>query len=68
MSALALCQAQLPRLVRCGCGQALWSEDIEELLVIADTHVRHAHPELVGTLSPLELAQPKRIGEEEIAA
>jgi hypothetical protein len=42
----------------CGCGHVLWAEDEEELLQTADLHVRIAHPELVGTLSPLELARP----------
>ena len=42
----------------CGCGHVLWGEDEEELLQTADLHVRIAHPELMGTLSPLELAQP----------
>jgi hypothetical protein len=40
----------------CGCGHVLWGEGEEELLRNADLHVRIAHPELVGTLSPLELA------------
>ncbi len=44
--------------VRCGCGYALWGNDEEELLRDAERHVRIAHPELVGTLSPLELARP----------
>jgi hypothetical protein len=44
--------------IRCGCGYVLWGEDEEELLQNADLHVRSAHPELVGTLSPLELARP----------
>jgi hypothetical protein len=44
--------------IRCGCGHALWGEDEEELLQTADLHVRIAHPDLVGTLSPLELARP----------
>ncbi len=44
--------------IRCGCGHLLWGEDEEELLQTADLHVRIAHPELVGTLSPLELARP----------
>jgi hypothetical protein len=42
----------------CGCGEALWGEDEDELLQTADQHVRIAHPELIGTLSPLELARP----------
>jgi hypothetical protein len=58
----------LPRLVTCGCGQALWSEDIADLHEIADEHVRRVHPELLGTLSPLELARPNDTVEEEIAA
>jgi hypothetical protein len=45
--------------IRCGCGQVLWAEDEEQLLQSADLHVRTAHPELVGTLSPLELARPE---------
>jgi len=44
--------------IHCGCGQVLWGEDEEQLLQDADLHVRTAHPELVGTLSPLELACP----------
>lgn len=43
---------------RCGCGYVLWGEEDDELLADADRHVRIAHPELIGTLSPLELAQP----------
>jgi hypothetical protein len=43
---------------RCGCGYILWGESEEELLRDADEHVRTAHPELVGTVSPLELAEP----------
>jgi hypothetical protein len=58
MSALTAERRPLPRLVTCGCGHALWSEDIEELIQLADEHVMCAHPELVGTLSPLELARP----------
>jgi hypothetical protein len=42
----------------CGCGYVLWAADEKELLQTADLHVRTAHPELVGTLSPLELARP----------
>jgi hypothetical protein len=45
--------------IRCGCGHVLWAEDEEQLLQSADLHVRTAHPELVGTLSPLELARPE---------
>jgi hypothetical protein len=58
---------RLPRLVVCGCGQVLWSEDIEDLRAAAEEHVRRAHPELIGTLSPLELARPPHF-EREIAA
>ena len=43
---------------RCGCGYILWGEDEGELLRDADDHVRAVHPELIGTLSPLELAEP----------
>jgi hypothetical protein len=39
-------------------------EDEEELLQTADLHVRIAHPELIGTLSPLELAMPAATDEE----
>ena len=49
--------------IHCGCGQVLWGEDEEQLLQDADLHVRTAHPELVGTLSPLELAQPAAVDE-----
>jgi hypothetical protein len=49
---------EIAELIRCRCGQVLWGEDDEELLQAADLHVRIAHPELVGTLSPLELARP----------
>lgn len=44
----------------CGCGQVLTAETIEELLKAATTHVVVKHPELVGTLSPLELARPPK--------
>jgi hypothetical protein len=43
--------------IHCGCGLVLWGENEEQLLQDADLHVRTAHPELVGTLSPLELAR-----------
>jgi hypothetical protein len=46
--------------VTCGCGHVLWGDALEELLEDADRHVRSAHPELVHTLSPLELARPQR--------
>jgi hypothetical protein len=48
----------------CGCGHVLWGEDEEQLLQTADLHVRVAHPELIGTLSPLELARPAAPDEE----
>ena len=44
--------------VTCGCGYVLWGDELEELLEDAESHVQRAHPELVGTLSPLELARP----------
>ena len=50
--------------ISCRCGEALWGEDEEELLQTADKHVRNAHPELIGTLSPLELARPPAPEEE----
>jgi hypothetical protein len=56
----------IAEVISCGCGHALWGEDEEELLETADLHVRNAHPELVGTLSPLELARP--IAPDEAAA
>jgi hypothetical protein len=43
---------------RCGCGYILWGEDEEELLRDAELHVTTVHPELVGMVSPLELARP----------
>jgi hypothetical protein len=49
--------------IRCGCGYIVWGEDEDELLQDADLHVRNAHPELLGTLSPLELARPLAKGE-----
>jgi hypothetical protein len=45
----------------CGCGYVLGGEDEDDLLREADCHVRVAHPELVGTLSPLELARPAAV-------
>jgi hypothetical protein len=44
--------------ISCGCGETLWGEGERDLLQTADQHVRIAHPELIGTLSPLELARP----------
>jgi hypothetical protein len=49
--------------ILCGCGHVLCGEDEEELLQDVDLHVRGAHPELVGTLSPLELARPADVDE-----
>ena len=49
--------------IRCGCGHVLWGQDEEQLLQDADLHVRTVHPELVGTLSPLELARPAPVDE-----
>jgi hypothetical protein len=49
--------------IRCGCGHVLRAEDEEQLLQCADLHIRTAHPELVGTLSPLELARPEAADE-----
>jgi hypothetical protein len=43
----------------CGCGYVIWGEALEELLEDAERHVHTLHPELVGTLSPLELARPR---------
>jgi hypothetical protein len=42
--------------VECGCGEVLKAEDEPTLLVEVEAHVGSVHPELVGTLSPLELA------------
>jgi hypothetical protein len=42
----------------CGCGYVLWGEELEELCQDAEQHVRDVNPELIGTLSPLELARP----------
>ncbi len=56
----------LAGVIRCGCGHVLSAEDEEDLLQTADLHVRIVHPELVGTLSPLELARPA--GSDEAAA
>jgi hypothetical protein len=43
-------------LVECGCGEVLEAEDDRTLLAEVEGHVAAAHPELLGTLSPLELA------------
>jgi hypothetical protein len=42
--------------VECGCGQVLEAEDEDTLYAEINLHVEEAHPELLGTLSPLELA------------
>jgi hypothetical protein len=42
--------------VECGCGEVLEARDEEMLLAEVEAHVGRVHPELVGTLSPLELA------------
>jgi hypothetical protein len=44
--------------VRCGCGYVLEGDEAEDVRADAERHVRIAHPELLGTLSPLELARP----------
>jgi len=49
---------QIVEEIRCGCGYVLPGEEEDEMLLNADDHVRSVHPELVGTLSPLELARP----------
>jgi len=54
--------------VRCGCGYLLWGEEIKQQLTEAEQHIRNEHPELVGTLSPLELAQPPAQGAAQAAA
>ena len=45
--------------VTCGCGCVLQASGSPELLDLAARHILTAHPELVGTLSPLELARPE---------
>jgi len=42
--------------VECGCGQLLEARDEQALADAAERHVGSEHPELIGTLSPLELA------------
>ena len=42
--------------VECGCGEVLEAEDEQALLAQVEAHVGTIHPDLVGTLSPLELA------------
>jgi len=46
--------------VRCGCGRVLRAPGFTELLDLADLHVQVVHPELMRTLSPLELARPPK--------
>jgi hypothetical protein len=53
--------------VECGCGERLEAEDEAALLAEVDAHVAMVHPELLGTLSPLELAQPPSLGRRLIA-
>ena len=42
--------------VECGCGEVLEATDEGALLAEVEAHIDSVHPELVGTLSPLELA------------
>jgi len=42
--------------VECGCGELLEARDEHALAELAERHVDSEHPELAGTLSPLELA------------
>jgi hypothetical protein len=42
--------------IECGCGELLEAEDEEALFAEINGHVENLHPELIGTLSPLELA------------
>jgi len=42
--------------VDCWCGQVLEAEEVQALLAEVECHVGSVHPELIGTLSPLELA------------
>jgi hypothetical protein len=42
--------------VECGCGEVLEAEDEEALFDEINCHVESVHPQLMGTLSPLELA------------
>lgn len=48
---------QIAEEIRCGCGYVLLRDEEDEMLQEADEHVRSVHPELVGTLAPLELAR-----------
>lgn len=42
--------------VECGCGEVLEAKDEDALLAEVEAHIGREHPELAGTLSPLELA------------
>jgi hypothetical protein len=42
--------------VKCGCGEVLRAEGEQALVAEVEAHVSLLHPQLVGTLSPLELA------------
>ena len=42
--------------VECGCGEILEAEDERALYAEINCHVENLHPQLLGTLSPLELA------------
>jgi hypothetical protein len=57
---------QIVEEIRCGCGYVLLGEEEEDMFRDGDEHVRAVHPELVGTLSPLELARP--VDEDEAAS
>jgi len=46
--------------VECGCGEVLEAEDEQTLRAEVEAHVEAVHPELKGTLSPLELAGGER--------
>jgi hypothetical protein len=48
--------------VECGCGEVLQAEDEQALLAEVEAHVSLVHPELQGTLSPLELAGDESAG------
>ena len=52
--------------VECGCGEVLEAEDEQTLLAEVECHVGIVHPELMGTLSPLELAG-RRPGDQDAA-
>ena len=58
--------AVVANVVTCGCGYVLWGEELKTQREDADRHIRSVHPELLGTLSPLELARPAH--EDEAAA